>query len=226
MGIILLIHVVAGGCGLASGYLALYAAKGAPLHRQSGRLFVFVMLTMSVTGMWISAAGGVAPAINVPSALLTSYLVVTSLATVRPLSWPWVDRVAMFMGATIGVGCLVLAAMAMARGGAARGMAYPLVMFGGVALAAAVGDRRMIRAGGVRGAARLWRHLWRMCFALFVASIAFYLGQGRVPEVIRTPALIAAGVLMPLAAMLYWRWRLRIGNSIRGVVRVDFVETT
>jgi hypothetical protein len=34
-------------------------------------------------------------------------------------------------------------------------MAYPLFMFGAIAVAAGAGDRRMIRAGGVRGAARL-----------------------------------------------------------------------
>ena len=105
-------------------------------------------------------------------------------------------------------------------------MAYPLVMFGGVAIAAAVGDRRMIRGGGLKGSPRIVRHLWRMCFALFVASIAFYLGPGRVPAAIRTPVLISAGVLTPIVAMVYWRWRLRTRKSLRGVVITELVETT
>lgn len=64
------------------------------MHRKSGMFFVGVMLTMSVTGMLISAVGGVAPAINIPSALLTFYLVVTGLATVRSPAWPhdWMSR--------------------------------------------------------------------------------------------------------------------------------------
>ena len=33
---------------------------------------------------------------------------------------------------------------------------------------------RMIRAGGIQGAPRLTRHLWRMCVALFAASSSFY----------------------------------------------------
>jgi len=58
-----LVHIVAGGLGLLSGYVALYATKGAALHRRSGMLFVDVMTTMAITGMLISAVEGVAPAI-------------------------------------------------------------------------------------------------------------------------------------------------------------------
>ena len=67
MRMILLVHILAGGLGLLSGYVALSATKGAPLHRKIGMLFVCVMLTMSVTGLLISAVEGVAPAINIPT---------------------------------------------------------------------------------------------------------------------------------------------------------------
>lgn len=217
MRMILLLHILARGLGLLSGYVALSASKGAPLHRKSGTLFVSVMLTMAVTGMLISAVEGVAPAINVPSSLLVIYLVIT-LTTVRPAAAGvrWLDRAAMLTALGIGVGCFALAAGAIA-GGREAGLAYPLVMFGVVSLLASAGDRRMIRAGGVVGAARLTRHLWRMCFALFVASIAFYLGRTRVPEVLRIPALLAGGVLLPIVAMSYWSWRLRARRPMRGI---------
>ena len=86
MSLTILIHVAAGSLGLLSGYVALYASKGATLHRKSGTLFVYVMMTMAATGVLISAAQGVAPAINVPSGLLVFYLVITALTTVRPLA--------------------------------------------------------------------------------------------------------------------------------------------
>jgi uncharacterized membrane protein len=221
------LHIVAGGMGLITGYVALSAAKGATLHRKSGIVFVVAMTTMSITGMLISAAGNVAPAINIPSALLTFYLVITSLTTVRS-SAAWsrpTDIAAMVMALALGLACFVLAIAALGKGGAEAGMAYPLVMFGGVALSAGAGDLRMIRAGGVRGAPRLARHLWRMCFAMFIASIAFFLGRGRVPAAIRTPALIAAGVLLPIVAMAYWLWRVRGRRSVRGIVRISAPET-
>ena len=224
---ILPVHILAGSLGLVSGYIALSAAKGATLHRKSGMLFVVVMTTMAITGMLISAAGNVAPAINIPSALLTFYLVITSLTTVRtPTTWSRpADIAAMLMALALGLACLALAIAAVAGGGREAGMAYPLVMFGGVSLAASAGDLRVLRAGGVRGTARLSRHLWRMCFALFIASIAFFLGPDRVPEAIRTPALRATGVLLPIASMFYWVWRVRIRRSVRAVARGAVLET-
>ena len=211
MSTVLFVHIAAGGLGLVSGYIALASAKGGTLHRKIGMLFVYVMTTMAITGMLISAVEGVAPAINVPSALLTFYLVITSLATVRTPS-PWsrrVDVAAMLIGAAIGLGCFVLAVAAMARGGREAGLAYPLVLFGAVATLASAGDRRALRDGGARGTRRLARHLWRMCFALFIASIAFFLGGNRVPTMFRIPAILASGVLLPIAAMSYWLWRIR-----------------
>ncbi len=63
----------------------------------------------------------------------------------------------------------------------------------------------MLRAGGIQGPRRIRRHLWRMCFAMWVAAASFFWGPpGRVPEVIRIPALQAVAVLLPIAVMLYW----------------------
>jgi hypothetical protein len=165
--------------------------------------------------MLVSAIEGVAPSINIPSALLTFYLVITGMTTVRATNlWSRrLDIAAMLTGFGIGMACIALGVMAIGVGGPGAGMAYPLFMFAAVALSAGEGDRRMIRAGSLPGAARLPRHLWRMCFALFVASIAFYLGEGRLPEALNTPAFRAFGVLLPIVAMLFWRWRLRRRRS-------------
>jgi uncharacterized membrane protein len=213
---ILPVHILAGALALVFGYVALFAAKGATLHRKSGMLFVYVMSTMALTGMLISAVEGVAPAINIPSALLTFYLVITSLLTVKPVAGSrWLDTAGMLMAMSIGLGCALLGVAAIVRGGREAGMAYPLFLFAGVSILAGVGDRRVIRAGGIRGVPRLRRHLWRMCFALFVASIAFFLGPDRLPEMLRSPVFRASGVLLPIAAMSYWMWRIRTRNTLR-----------
>ena len=226
MQLTLLIHVLAGALGLLTGYVALAVAKGAPLHRKAGMVFVYVMVTMSMTGLLVSAGRGIAPAINIPSALLTFYLVITGMVTVgSPSRWSRrFDVAAMFFAVALGLGCVVLAVAAIGQGGAAAGIAYPLVMFGAVALMAANGDRRVIRDGALKGKPRLMRHLWRMCFALFVSSIAFYLGPERLPEALRSPAFRAAGVLLPVAAIAYWKWRLRVKRPVREIVRLAAPE--
>ena len=51
----LAIHIMGGGLGLLSGYVALYAAKGATLHRKSGIAFVYSMLAMTTFGALMAA---------------------------------------------------------------------------------------------------------------------------------------------------------------------------
>jgi len=93
----LFVHILAGSVGLVSGFVALYAVKGARLHRKAGMVFVCAMLTMCTVGLLIAVVRNRAPAVNVPAALLTSYLVITALTTVRPpvewmsvrWRWPW-----------------------------------------------------------------------------------------------------------------------------------------
>lgn len=228
MPLTMLIHVLAGALGLLSGYVALSVSKGARLHRKSGTLFVWVMVTMSMTGLLVSAARGVAPAINVPTALLTFYLVITGMTSVGARGgWSRrLDVAAMIMAFAMAAGCGVLAVAAIGKGGAAAGMAYPLVLFGIAAMIGGVGDRRMIRDGALKGASRLRRHLWRMCFALFLSSIAFYLGPDRLPAVLRIPALRVGAVLVPIIAIAYWNWRFRAKRSPIGRLHLGVPEAS
>jgi len=200
------IHVVAGTIGIVAGFVALYSIKGLRLHRKSGMVFVCVMLVMSLSGT-VMAFWHPGTALNVPAGLVTAYLVITGLATVRrPADGSHrLDRAAMIAAFAIAAGALAVALSG--RVGAA--MAYPLVMFALVALFAAEGDRRMIRAGGLKGAARLRRHLWRMCTALFIAAGSFFLGPvRRIPEPLRIAPLRFIPLLV-LLTMVYWLLRYR-----------------
>jgi hypothetical protein len=214
------VHIVAGSLGLVAGYLALYSAKGGTLHRKSGRVFLYAMLAMAIMGATMAAVRGVAPAINIPAALLTSYLVTTAFMTVRPpvAAARWLNPVLMLVALAVGLTSLTFAFEALASpDGKRQGMpAFPFVMFGVVATLAAVLDLRMIRAGGLSGASRLARHLWRMSFALFIAAMSFFIGQAKViPEPIRILPLLALPVLAVLITMLYWLIRVRVVPLVR-----------
>jgi hypothetical protein len=198
------LHVLGGAIGVLSGLVALYVLKGGKVHRRSGMIFVYAMLVMSLSGA-VMAVGRAGAAVNVPAGLVTAYLVITSLATVRPPSpgWRRLNRAAMVAAFAIGAGSILVAI----GGGARRAMAVPLVMFGLVALFGGEGDRRMIRAGGLTGAPRLRRHLWRMCTALFIAAASFFYGPvRRIPEPLRLPAFRLIPLLV-LVTMAYWLWR-------------------
>lgn len=226
---IYVVHITAGSLALLAGYVALYAAKGATLHRKSGMLFVYAMLTMSLLGMTIATVRGVAPAINVPVGLLTAYLVITSLTTIRPL--PARSRWLAIGGILVALGIfltdLTFGIQGVANGGMRDGVpTFPFFIFALVALLGGVGDLRVIRSGAPKGVHRIARHLWRMCFALFIAALSFFIGQSKViPEPIRILPLLALPVLAVLVTMFYWLWRVRIRKTVRGLVGVNAHET-
>ena len=220
-----LVHILAGSLALGFGYVALYAAKGDVLHRRSGMLFVYAMLTMCVFGTLIAMVRGVAPAVNIPAGVLSAYLVITALTTVRPLAAgaAWLDPALMLVAMTVGLTSLTFAVQAVANGGTRNGMpAFPFFLFGIVGLVAGLSDVRLLRSGALQGASRLARHLWRMCFALFVAALSFFIGQAKViPKPIRIFPLLALPVLAVLVTMFYWLWRVRIRRSLRGLAGLN-----
>jgi hypothetical protein len=222
--ITLLVHVLAGGSALVLGAIALSATKGATLHRKSGILFVCAMLIMSVAGVLMASLRGKAPAVNIPAGLLTAYFVITALTALRPRSpgSRWLDLGGMLVAFGAGLTSLAFGLEALAGGVTTnRVLAVLHFVLGVIGLLAGASDLRLMRSGGLGGASRLARHLWRMCFALFIAATAFFLGQPDVfPKALRVPALLALPVLAVLFTMLYWLWRVRINGGYRAVIGI------
>src|SRR6059058_3691110 len=79
----LFVHIAGGALGILSGFVALFVAKGDGVHRRSGMLFVYSMVIMGIVGAAIAVLRNVAPGANGPMGVLTAYLVVTGLTTVR-----------------------------------------------------------------------------------------------------------------------------------------------
>jgi hypothetical protein len=210
----LTVHIAAGSLGLVFGFIALYAAKGAALHRKSGMLFVYAMLAMCACGFSLAVAGNNAwTMVNSSAGLTAAYLVITSLTTVRPVA-AGARRLhvgALLVALTICVVDLTFGFQAIANGGSRNGVpAFPYLLFGIVGLLGGVGDIRMLRSGPLSGAARLTRHLWRMSFALWIAALSFFIGQAKViPQPIRIYPLLALPVVAVLLTLLYWLWRVR-----------------
>jgi len=94
------------------------------------------------------------------------------------------------------------------------GVPYVFLFFlASIMTLAVIGDVRVLWSGALRGGPRLARHLWRMCFALFIAAGSFFSIRARVakvlPEPFTTPAMRALPVLLVFLAMFYWLWRVR-----------------
>ena len=209
------VHIFAAMLGLAAGAAALYQRKGEQAHRTAGSVFFVALLAMSGVGavlaLLVPARG------SVIGGAITFYLVATGWAAVR--------RPAGSVGrfdSIAALAALACAAAALVFGGEALGSAGgqldgapapPYFVFAALAIFAAGLDLRMIQRGGVHGAARIARHLWRMCAAMFVATASFFLGkQQHFPEFLRGSPLLFLPEALVLGVMIYWLIRIRSGG--------------
>ena len=213
--ILLPLHILGGLFALLFGYTALYATKGATLHRKSGMGFVMAMIVMSLTGAFIASLKPDRGSII--AGLLTFYFVITGLLTVVQVpGQKRLERIAMVWAFVVGLFAIWAGWWLAQRG---RPEAAPMLLFSAMAIGGSIGDWKMLRAGGIEGKPRIKRHLWRLCFAMWVAAASFFWGPpNRVPDIIRIPALLPIPVLTPIVVMLYWLWRMRGKKSARGIV--------
>src|SRR5882762_3518553 len=208
---ILFLHIAGGSLAVVAGYAALFAPKGGRFQRRAGMLFVYALIVMGIGAAIVGLARGKSTWLGGP---LVIYLVVTGMLTVRRTQTPSRTRDIALMTLALALGLTSLF-------GAIRiftGPRGPLGMAPGIAsLANAVvlllcvaGDFRVLRSGPLMGTRRLARHLWRMCYAMFVATGSFFLGQAKVmPEPLRIWPLLYVLAFLPLPAMFYWLWRVR-----------------
>jgi uncharacterized membrane protein len=217
--VLLPIHIVAAGLALVSGAIALSVAKGRRLHRASGRLFAYAIFAMCGTAVVSAVVKGQTS--NVMAGSMTAYLVFTGVATVRPPS-PGSRRrdiALMLFALALGLATFASGIVAVASpDGRVFGLPpFPFFLFGVLGVSGALGDFKTMRAGGLRGAPRLSRHLWRMCTALFITVASFFSIRARVaailPAPFTTPALRALPVVLVLVAMFYWLWNVRFRRS-------------
>ena len=215
MSLLLPIHVLAGMIAIVVGYVALFSAKGAALHKQSGKLFVYAMVVMALGGALMAAADPTGSPTNIVAGLVTFYLVSTAFLAAHRQRRPGpIDTV-------LATAAFLFAFLAVRASIGGRPDAAPSIMFALVAIAGGVGDVRVIRAGGIQGPRRIARHVWRICLAMVVAAGSFFLGpRGRVPEIIYVPSLLPIPVLIPVVVMAVWIVRLRVKKSFRGTVGI------
>ncbi len=209
------IHVIAGLVALVAGAIALSASKGSKLHRKGGMAFVVAMFAM--TSSAFAMATFLHPnRLNVVAALVTFYLVATGLLTVRRPFEQSRRPVTAFMLMAMATSAYAFSIGILAinsSDGRIDGMPpQPLFLFAIVALLGAIGDLRLLRTASIEATRRLGRHLWRMGFAMFVATASFFLGQARLfPAALRKSGLLAIPVLLVLGAVIYWM----VGTRLR-----------
>lgn len=213
----LALHFAVGLVSIVAGSVALAVAKGGRVHRYSGQVFTWAMAALGLSAMGIGLVERNVG--QVVAGFVAAYLVYSAMTTVRPTA-------GLGRGGDLVLMLLVFACgLAMLYGGlrewldpsvpvVGRPRVVPPLIGSTVFLIAAIGDLRALRAGGLKGVRRLSRHLWRMCFGLFIATGSFFLGQmSFIPEPLRVLPLLLVLAFAPLPFLLYWLWRVRRGGS-------------
>ena len=219
----LLAHFGSGLVGIVTGFIALSVAKGGATHKRVGLLFAWAMGLTGLIAASIAAYEGNFG--SVVAGLLTTYFVVTATTTLRPPAPGGRTRDVALMAFAFTVAGVDYwyGVVAMRSPGMRLGVVPgPMILFiATIAISAAIGDARMIRAGGITGGRRLARHLWRMCFGLFIATGSFFLGQMKfMPQQLRIMPLLLGLAVAPLVALLYWMWRVRLRKAFPALARI------
>ena len=213
MNAILWAHIAGGLIAIVAGFVAVVARKGGRLHGQAGTLFFGAMLVLGLSAAILEPFREPEPGSPI-GPLLVCYFVGTSWVTARRRD----GRTGKFemiacvlaLGAAAGIAWSGLAGAATTPVG--RG---PVFAFAAICLLAGLGDLNIVLRKRMSAAQRLSRHLWRMCFAFFVATSSFFLGQQDImPEAVRGSPILFVLAFAPLAIMAFWLVRLRFAKSL------------
>jgi hypothetical protein len=220
---ILVLHIAGGTLGILSGFVAVFLLKGSRRHGLAGKIFVIAMLCLSASGVFLAIMKS-EPG-NILGGTLTFYLVATAWLTARrreaaPGIFDWGALLVVLAVAAVELTYGVEAALSPTR------LKYeyppgPYFFIGSVALLATVGDVRMLVRGGISGAQRIARHLWRMCFALFVAAASIFLARQQLfPALLRRTGVLLLPSFLPLILMIFWLVRVRFASAYKRRVPV------
>jgi hypothetical protein len=214
----LLLHICAGTLGVLSGAVAISFRKGSRWHRLTGMVFAISMLSLGASGAYM-ALMKFQPG-NILGGTFTFYLVATAWMTVKRRdemrsNFDWAALLLVLSVAAIQV-TLGIQAMRSQTGLKYGYPAGPYFFMGSVALLALAGDVRMLVRGGVSGIQRIARHLWRMCFAWFIASASIFLARPHLfPALMRKSGVLYLLTLLPLMLMIFWLVRIRWAGAYK-----------
>lgn len=213
MTVVLFLHIAGGSLGLVGGFTAVLARKGETVHRVAGTLFFVAMLTMGAAAAVLAAIKGQNG--NFAGGVSTVYFVATAWLTVkRP------EGAAGGWEVLAGLVAAVIASLSIFKGlepgvDSAGVPNQVSLVFGAIVGIGALGDLKTVLQRGLVGPARISRHLWRMCFALFTASGSFFLSQMEIMFPGASGPWIWFAAFAPLALMVFWLIRVRISRDFK-----------
>ncbi len=213
-------HIAGGAIGMITGVIALAARKGQRVHRAAGSVFVLAMFTAYAIG------AGVAPFLqtgqrpNFVAGVMALYLLIsgTMAARRRDAKAGAAEVIGLIIALSITAAGVTFMRMGAASptGTVDGSPPQAFLLFTVAGVFAAAGEAHALLRKQLSRTSRIARHLWRMCFSLFIASGSFFLGQQQVfPKALQDSAVLYVAALAPLPILLFWLGKVYVDEALR-----------
>jgi len=214
------LHIGGGTLAFASGVVAVSVEKGGRLHRLAGNVFVASMLAMASFAVVLAT---IIPneMVNILIGIFALYFILTSWMTVHRKE----GIAGLFEKFAAAVALILWAPFALLSFQLLIGMEpmikSPVPFKGPVLVAlylftlllgiAAISDVRLVLTGGITGAARIARHLWRMCLAFTMAAGSFFTNAlpHALPRIYHITLWSFVPQILLLGLLIFWVIRVR-----------------
>ena len=217
-------HIVGGAIGMVTGVVALASRKGQRVHRAAGSVFFLAMFVAYAIGAGVAPFLDTGQRPNFVAGIMALYLLVSGATAARRRDFK--AGAPEVIGLIVALSITAAGVIFMRMGGASPSgtvdgsppQTFLLFIIAGAF--AAAGELHVLVRKQLSNLSRIARHLWRMCFSLFIASGSFFLGQSQVfPEVLRDSVLLPILALAPLPVMLFWLGKVRFDDWHRRRVK-------
>ncbi len=206
------VHIAGGLLALPAGTIAVTGRKGGRLHARAGTVFLGSMLVLGVTAAILEPFREPEPGSPIGGVMIC-YFVLTSWVAARRRD----GRTGRFeiAACAVALGMAALMMLGGFTGATTPAGTGPVFSLAALCLVAGLLDLNAILRGKLTAAQRIARHLWRMCFAFFIATGSFFLGQQDVlPEAIRGSPFLFVPAFAPFGVMAFWLMRVRFSKAI------------
>ena len=175
--VLLIIHAVAGGISLISGFTAISSKKGGKLHVKSGLIYYWCMMAVVCSGLVIGAYKG-----NIfiqTIAIFSFYMVFTGrriLGAKKEIDPKFIDWFFNILSMLIALGMIFLAVINFLRIGFS-GAVPMLTVFGILLFWMVLEDFFMMKKKSLKKGNWLLKHIGRMGGSYIATTTAFFSGQ-------------------------------------------------
>ena len=210
------VHFWVGCIAITAGFTAFATRKGQTVHRSAGTIFVFTMLGLTLSGLWLSIAREILFTVFLSAIAFHALVTGWAAARVQTMLGRALTTFAPLLSAALTVGSVYGGHMARSAPSQSLNGLPPTAfdLIAGVSSVIILLDLLFIRAHRPSERQRLTRHLWRMGFSFFLATGIFFFGNNNVlPEVLRTPVALSAPVLSVVVWTVLYAVKTRFASG-------------